>query len=55
MNIPSIEDTTRYTAPPEPRPEGRWDEPEDYPDYLDQFTDEPEPQPQPQPVTHENN
>lgn len=44
MNIPSIEDPRRYTAPPEPRPEKRWEEPEDHPNYLDSFTHEPEPE-----------
>lgn len=42
MILPSIEDTTRYTAPPEPSTSERWDEPEDHCDYIDTFTDEPE-------------
>ena len=43
MILPSIEDPTRYTAPPEPSSNERWDEPEDYADYIDTFTDdEPE-------------
>ena len=42
MTMPSIEDFTRYTAPPEPRSEERWEEPEDHIDYIDTFTDEPE-------------
>ena len=46
MILPSIEDPTRYTAPPEPSSDERWDEPEDYADYIDSFTDdEPEPEP----------
>ena len=37
------EDRHRFDAPPEPRSEGRWDEPEDYADYIDSFDDdEPE-------------
>lgn len=37
------EDKHRFDAPPEDRSEGRWDEPEDHCDYIDQFSDnEPE-------------
>lgn len=44
MILPSIEDLSRYTAPPEPRPEKQWEEPEDYADYIDKFLDDkPEP------------
>jgi len=43
MTLPSIEDPTRYTAPPEPTEE-QWLEPEDYVPYDDDEpceTDEP--------------
>lgn len=33
--LPSVEDTSRYIAPPEKREEDRHMEPEDYADYLD--------------------
>jgi hypothetical protein len=36
------EDRHRFDAPPEPSSDQRWDEPEDYADYIDTFTDEPE-------------
>ena len=39
------EDRHRFDAPPEPSSNERWDEPEDYADYIDTFTDdEPEPE-----------
>lgn len=38
MILPSIEDLTRYTAPPEPTLDHH-EEPEDYIDYIDDLTD----------------
>ena len=39
------EDRHRFDAPPEPSSNERWDEPEDYCDYIDTFTDDkPEPE-----------